>query len=302
MHLKEWYATFLFVLAACWSPHQAATHAETLPGFAIPDRLKPYADERGTFENARAVIALLKGAEFVRDPNGLDSDCNTDDVESFYRGMHIAHLGYYLLLSKQEVGWFEDQSPTQADPPRAFVDFGRNVLLRVWTPRMLAKALDLSSTVGKWPPERRADLVRFLTILRDFRAYHANVLRSRDDLDALYSRLNSDSTLRYWRIYMPGGGIQEMKNRFPGREPMNFDAELRDLVNKVRGADQPPIEPCFEAGAPYTITLEDSRDIKSSKLLLPISYMLRFWDRREAEGTSALAAFLLTAAISQVQP
>ncbi|WP_139247389.1 hypothetical protein [Hyphomicrobium sp. NDB2Meth4] len=273
---------------------------ERAPGFAVADRLKPYADPKIVADSGRTVIQLLAAAKIESVANGLDPDCNTPEVESFYRGMHLAHLAYYLFLSRQEVGRFEDSSPTQTEPPRAFVDFGRNSLLRVWTPSLLLRLLNTAASIDDLPADSRSDLARFLAQVREFRAYQVSLRPADAELQALYGRLSDEKYLRHWRLFLPDDGVEGIRRQFPDRTLFNFDEELRTLVNTVRPPDLPALSKCYEAGSAFRIVIED-RAIDSTKLLLPISYMVRFWDRREAEGTADLADFLLEQAISRLQ-
>jgi hypothetical protein len=81
---------------------------------------------------------------------------------------------------------------------------------------------------------------------------------------------------------------------------MDFDAELRTLVNKVRDPTQAPVAACFEAGNPFKLKFGPGKSTISEGMLLPVSYMVGFWRRRTAEGTSDIAEFLLAAGVRRL--
>ncbi len=275
----------------------------------MPDRLQSYAEDGRVQRSASAVIDLLRSAEFAITRDGLLAGCGNAEVLAFYRGIHLVQTGYYLFASQQETGRFEDINPNRAKPPRALTDLTlRKPLLAIWTPDRLQGLLALSASASQWPAERRSDIRVFLTKLREFRPYFNQLRLAKGELENYKRHREESGAIPYWRYYLPAwGGLASMKEQLkpilPGKKLVDFDAELRDLLNRVKKRGDPALSGCYEAGQgfemKYTI---DNKRVVSEKLFLPIYYMLRFWERREAEGTSDLADTLIAASIRKLTP
>lgn len=184
---------------------------------------------------------------------------------------------------------------------RALVDFGRGVLARAWDPERVKTAVEVFGLIDDLPKQHRADIATFVKRLKAFHKYHERLKLVRKELLDLYERRDDTETMIYWDRYLPDGGVEGLKQRFPDKNFMNFDSELRQLANKVRGVDQDPIGKCYEEGRGDKLRIRSNPEVMSDKMFLPTSYMVGFWQRREAEGTAALAEYVLDQAASAVQ-
>jgi hypothetical protein len=272
------------------------------PQFDVPRELRSYTDEATLMNSARTVLALLKSAKFENNAGSytsggkaydydysLKADCDTPEIRAFYRGLHLAHMAYNLFLSKQEVGWPEDKGAVEEFPhtTRHFASSARSLLFRYWSAAKLGGFAITTLTLLDLGDERKADLVAFLTRLREYRGHHAQLNKVRDQVDRLFVR--EDPAAFY------GSLSDKSAPNIPSAEKrltyMELAKELRELINRTREPGVPAVSECFVSEAPFRLTLGADSQIESVRLFTPIKYMVSFWRRRAAEGTEEFADF-----------
>ena len=104
----------------------------------------------------------------------------------------------------------------------------------------------------------------FLNELQSYRAIYALVKRAKPNLDAMN-----------W-----GFGT-----------PISVD-EVSEIL---RRAGRPPINKCYENDYGYKLKWNATASGSTDIAFEPVSYMIGFWHRREAEGKSDLADWFLSA-------
>jgi hypothetical protein len=284
----------------------------------VPKELTAYADTALTLKNAASVISLLamaqlerwineyeSGGKKVKNDLGLTEHCDTPKYQAFYRGMHIAHAGYYLFLAKQELGWFEYASPVgdPDQPRRKFVGLGRGVLARLWRPERIDDIRQLVSELAQLPPNRREDLVAYLSELRDYRLHVANlVARAESKLHDLLRRGTPDYfSNEMFDAAVRGKRKESIPDHLKALIYSDLSAELRKLINLTRDPDTAPVSDCMTMGYGFRMKLGTDSLIVSEKLFVPVKYMVGFWLRRRAEGLESLTDFALSQAIDTLK-
>jgi hypothetical protein len=284
----------------------------------IPKELTAYADVDQTLKNAGSVISLLGVAQIerwtdeyesdgkkVQHDNGLTAHCDTPNHQTFYRGMHLAHAGYYLFLAKQEVGWFEYASPVgdYGQPRRKFVGFGRGVLVGLWRPERVADIHRLVSELGRLPPDRRKDLAAYLSELRAYRLHVANLIeRAEGKLRDLLRR--GAGEYFYEELYNSAASNKNRDSIPNDKKALIYDElsdELRKLINSTRDPDTVPISDCMVMGSAFRMKFGVASLIVSEKIFVPVKYMVGFWLRRRAEGLERLTDFVLSQAVNTLK-
>src|SRR5262245_9021057 len=80
------------------------------PKVGSPVKLESYADVALVVNNARRTIELLATAQMKLEPypepppKQIAPDCDSAEVRSFNRGYLLAHTGFNIFLSLQELG------------------------------------------------------------------------------------------------------------------------------------------------------------------------------------------------------
>jgi hypothetical protein len=82
--------------------------------------------------------------------------CDTEDVQSFNRGYLLAHTGFNLFISLQELGIARVNGPhgglpNETQRKRKFIQFGRSALLNIWTPSRLKSLLETRQAMRALP-------------------------------------------------------------------------------------------------------------------------------------------------------
>ena len=175
-----------------------------MPSVDVPTKLEPYADLALVEKNARRAIELLATAEVKLSPypegrqKQITAECDSPEVRSFNSGYVLAHAGFNLFLSLQEMGIPRVDGPNglPSNTKRNFVQFGRAALLSVWTPSRLRELLKVRKAVRDLPQPIRADLAVFLSKLLEYRQHYARLKKARAAaLDDIFNREGADY---YW--------------------------------------------------------------------------------------------------------
>lgn len=313
----------LILLLACLlavSSQPALTQGEDAAsiGPVIPRELKAYADPALTLKNVASVVSLLGTAQIerwvyehesngkkVQTDFGLTEHCDTPKYQAFYRGMHIAHAGYYLFLARQEVGWFEYESPIgdPEQPRRKFVGLGRGVLAQLWRPESIAYLRQLVSELSRLPADRKEDLVAYLSELSAYRSHVANLVERAEG--KLHDLLRRGTHEYFYNKLFDSAVLGKDKKTIPDdRKALIYSelsSELRKLINLTRDPDSAQISDCMVMQHGFRIKFGTPPNIVSEKIFVPVKYMVGFWLRRRAEGLESLADFALRKAIDTLK-
>lgn len=265
------------------------------PGINIPEKLQPYLDEAKIRSSFNGLVLMLQTAKFkdnsfeisgVVDNRYLKGECNTEEFQHFYRGIQLAQFSYNLFLSKVEKGWFSaDRAlPETVFGPPAFSSYGRETLLLYLTNKRLFSIMEIAKTFANLPSDLKDDLRSFLVTLKEFRTYYDSLKLVDDEFKQLLLRAED--------------GYVEAPNRPTKLWAWDFAHEVRVLINKVMAPSKPPISQCYEFQDPYILEVGTDPKIEYRPIFTPVKYMILFWKRREFEGTSDLAEFMMNEAIA----
>lgn len=310
------------VLLAAWAVAPAtADDRSKMPSIELPAALKPYSNESNVLEAATGVLKLLATAAF--DEPEADSPfakerCNTPDMASFYRGMTLMQAGYFMFINKVERGFEATDSPHFALGegfalvPAGFgalVRPGRELLVAIWDKDRLARLLDVVTAVREMPPTIKGDLITYFTALQEFgRRYDA--LKRRAPLDL--AKLNERATRLYSYeredklVEAKLKGADELRMaeaRYPERVFYeDYAREMRLLLDANRGLGLEKLSECMDGGRFASVRIGGKGELTYFPYgLYPASYMIGFWQRREAEGTTLLARFAIDRLLAELQ-
>ena len=269
------------------------------PELEAPTGLSAYKDLDLTLSNARQTIEILASAKF-------DDADHTTCLEhgAAVRGMQLWFVGYNLLASKQELGWFRSEGALGLDeiPRRRITRFGRSVVLSWWRGDGFEKLTELRTFLHAMPQELRSDLASFVSVLLEFREHTDNVLdRSHVELVKLIRRQTGEY-FHHWLWWKDVFYDEKVRNTFrdgKGLAYSDFSEELRLLINSTLDPNRAPLGKCFGEAPSYRLQLGAIAGQEQFSILpvYPAKYMLTFWLRRRAEGSSALADYGLRYAL-----
>jgi hypothetical protein len=280
-----------------------------LPKLDVPAKLESYADVPIVVANARRAITLLGTAQSKLDPNPEPAKCDTEDVRSFSSGYLLAHSGFNLFLGIQELGFPRIEGPNGLPNVgrRHFVQFGRSALLTAWTPNQLRDLLNVRQAMRDLPAPIRRDLSAFLSKLREYREHYARLKRARSALlDELFDR---EADAYYW--YYAYWELSEKQRKEPepaeakekpkgiGYDELStlLDKHLRDVSDVAKND---PAR-CFVETKGPTITFPSEKLKYEYTTIYPTKYLVSFWRRRDMEGTSNLADYVITGVLETLR-
>jgi TIR domain len=220
-------------------------------------------------KNEPSVTSAVIGATKVlaaadKTPEFFEQGCDKDPaVGNFYRGMLLAHAGYYLVLSELQTGSYK----RYGFPPKDYSLLDKDSLYAFWTKDRIAKVWRDSNALGALGADDRKALVAFLSELQAFRSVYALVKRAKPDLDSMN-----------WGFGPP----------IPAEEVSEI----------LRRAGRPPISKCYESDYGYKLSWNVTANGSTEIAFEPINYMIGFWHRRDAEGKSDLADWFLSSMVS----
>ena len=283
-----------------------------LPKVSVPAGLETYADVQLVISNARRAISLLGAAQLKLAPypepivaapgyqlrqRKIGPKCDTEEIRSFNRGYLLAHTGFNLFLSLQELEVARVEGPRGMpyDAKRKFIEFGRSSLVTVWTPSRLRELLKVGQAMRTLPTPIKQDLSAFLSKLQEYRRYYIRLKKARPGLlDELFRR---ESDGYYWyRVYLerpdaPGADLLKKLPTGIGYSELSelLDQQLREVSDVVR--NDPGA--CFVEHYGPTITFPSEKLEYDRTYVYPTKYMISFWRRRDLEGLADLADYVI---------
>jgi hypothetical protein len=283
-----------------------------MPSVDIPTKLEPYADLALVQTNARRAIELLATAELKLAPypegrKQITPECDSAEVRSFNRGYLLAHAGFNIFLSLQELGIPRVEGPNggSTEMRRSFVQFGRGALLSVWTPSRLKDLLKVRQALSGLPQPIRQDLAAFLSKLVEYRQHYARLKKARAAaVDELF--LREDGEYYWYLAYLERSNTPEARETATVQSAgetlkkvlkgIGYD-ELSDLLDQQARevSDVAKADPgrCFIEHHGPTITLPSEKLEYDGQWIYPTKYLISFWRRRDMEGTSNIAAHVI---------
>lgn len=311
---------FAAMLAPWTAGSSIAAEPDQMPPIELPASLKPYSDERNVLAAAEGVIKLMGTAKFSEpeadSPFGKEP-CNMPEIASFYRGMTLMQAGYFMFISKVERGFESTDSPHVALGagfalvPASFgalVRPGRELLVAVWDKDSLARLLSLISAFRGLPATVKGDLAAYFSALQEFgRRYNALKRRAPAEL----ARLNERSTALY--SYERRDKLDDAKRQgerelriaeaeYPERVFYeSYAKEMRLLLDANRDVGHDAVSECMDGGRFSTVEIGGKGEFTYGPYgLYPASYMIGFWQRREAEGTTLLVRFAIDRLLAEL--
>jgi TIR domain len=244
---------------------QAPPNAEQAPPSAARDTGVSLTELAMRMKNEPSVASAIIGATKVlaaadKTPELTTEGCAKDPkVNDFYRGMMLAHAGYYLVIADLQTGSYRNYG----FPTKDYSLLDKASLYAFWTKERISKAWRESNALASLGPDDKRALSVFLSELQSYRAIYALVKRAKPNLDAIN-----------WGL---GGGI-----------PVEEVSEI------LRRAGRPPISKCYENEYGYKLNWNATASGSTEIDFEPASYMIGFWHRRDAEGKSDLADWFLS--------
>jgi hypothetical protein len=199
-----------------------------------------------------------------------------------------------LFLSRQEAG-FTDLKGAHGLPDakkRNFVAFGRSALLGIWSAAGLKELLQVRESLVGLPGPIRSDLVAFLAKLQDYRRHYERLKKTNPGLLSELFRREEDGYYwfeAYWRKSEP----QLRKNAQGGIGSSELSKALDKELREVSDVARTDPAGCYvdhygpSIGFPSEALERENTEICATK------YMISFWRRRDLEGISALASYIV---------
>lgn len=279
------------------------------PKIAAPAKLEPYSDVLLVVKNARRAIHLLGLAQLsldpypepnptpiagVRGPKKVGPECDSEQTRSFNRGYLLAHVGFNLFLSLQELDVPRVDGPHGLPNARKrnFVQFGRSALVSVWTTSRLRELLEVRHALKELPAPVRQDLSAFLSKLREYRQHYLRLRKARAEVLA-------DLFMREDDAYFWYEAALERYRSEPRQAPkaLGYD-ELSELLDdqlrQVSDLAKTDPDRCYVEHYGPIITFPSEKLEYTRTRIYPTKYLVSFWHRREMEGTGNLADYVIT--------
>lgn len=271
---------------------------------SAPAGLESYADTAIVLQNARRVVGVLGTAKFDVNASGdekRDTECNSEEVQSFNRGYVLAHTGFNMFLALQETGFTDLAGPNRlaGEKHRRFVQFGRSALLAAWKPKQIGQLIDLRGSLRSLPASTKADLATFLTKLGEYRLHYTRLKAAKPELlEDLFRREND---AYYWyHAYIESNATKdaetfsELLKQMPkgvsySELSETLDKELREVSDVAKNDPHA----CFIQHLGLVISYPSEKLNRDYNPIYATKYMVGFWRRRAMEGTSELADFAI---------
>lgn len=309
------------LMAVSLAGSSAAFAAEGIPAIELPAGLRPYADDGKVIAGAKEIIGLFDKVEFDAPPADspfAKAPCNDEQTGSFYRGVTLVQAGYFMVINKIERGFVSVESPNlklledrRLVPQTQFgalVRPGREMLVSVWTPGRIKELVGLVSQFRQLPANVKMDLAAYFSELLVFSdRYAALKRRAADDLAELNERSEPDYTYKRDQkiadAKAKGGWEAQAADAIPKHVFYeDYSSEMRKLLDANRDVGQSKVDVCLDGGHFAAVHIGPQGEITYDPYgLYPTSYMIGFWQRRQFEGTTALAKFVLGRLIAELK-
>jgi hypothetical protein len=193
------------------------------------------------------------------------------------------------------VKWLEDKSAVDdlGREGRAFTGYGRNSLLRHWSLQRIRSLIDASNLATSLRDDLREDMVAYFKKLREFRTHYEQLRKINGEVTKLFDR----ETPGYFHSALADKRSTMAPPSEAGLTYEGLSRELQKLINRTRDPDLAAVSTCYIYESPFQLELGSGPQITSDRLFTPVKYMVSFWRRRTAEGTSDVADFLLARVI-----
>jgi TIR domain len=270
----------VIAVAGAWQRRTPSTPAPTLagpqaivpqveeprdPGVSLAELTLRMRDEdlvkSAIIRAAKVLASAGKEAEFFEE--GCDKD---PKVGNFYRGMILAHAGYFLVMADLRTGSYRNYGLLPEDYP----NLERASLFSYWTKERVSNVWRSSNALAALPADDKKAIATFLNELKSYRSIYAIVKRAKPRLDTMDWSAGS---------------------------PVATD-EISEILKK---AGRPPIGSCYKSDYGYKLTWDATTSGATAINFYPAEYMFSFWYRRDAEGKSDLAEWFLTSMLGWLQ-
>lgn len=307
--------TCLCLLALAAAPF-AFAQEPGIPPVELPEGLEPYGNVPTVLAAALQILSLMKTARVEMSSDASrPSACNRDEILSIYRGMALAHAGYRLFVNRLELGWVSPEpmrnffgSPTY----RSLLQPSRLALVEVWRPENIARMVALSGALAELPPAIRLDLMNFLSYVRVGKdVYYRMHQRAPKKLSEI-ERVSAPTYSIERREAEGWMSSEDFKAKWP--EHLYYEGlsqAYRELAKNVRDVGQPGLDECLDGDMRERDKRREFVDRVSfgpdGELVVkayghyPTAYTIGFWRRRQQEGMTKLADFVIARVITELK-
>lgn len=265
---------------------------------------------------AGTVLELLQTARLAAEVDKpLKGKCDENQFNSIYRGHLIAQTAYSLFVSKLEKGWFEPNLPghNYGKPDSiGLIHEKRISLLSLWNAELWRRVVEGTKKFRMLPNSIKSDLISFLEQLIEFKTYYKSAKRYPNKFSALQRRMElsypsiEELTDDYFMKNKLREGMSQTDLLEYVREKTSLNEEqsieYRKFLNDHRDVNAPRISKCLD-GDYYRVQIQlgTGAAIKRTRWILPTKYSILFWQRRDLEGTTTIASFVIRQIIRQLK-
>lgn len=303
---------------------QAQEKTLTIPSVEISKDLKVYTGTAELIAAGNEVIDVLKTAKFSERQfrEKTSESCKVEHFGNVYRGSMVFQLIYHFTVTKLEHGYMN--ANFCCDRPVALTRPDRIALLSVLQPSFIRELLQLRTRLSALPTPVRQSLAAFFQELRQYRQYYGFMQRGTqkfNNVETIIERMDDDypSVTKLLdeadglliggvdKSTLPLAKIREFKNK-ESRSKFQLAGDLRVLANDNKDVWSRSVSPCLdgwsengEPGEVVSLTLGGDNPVTKELDSSPTLFMTLFWRRRELEGTSGIATFVIDQAINALK-
>jgi hypothetical protein len=185
-------AVLAVVIILLWQPWRTSPITAQVPAPQEPEQpqaapLVSLAEMQSRLSDDDLVTAALKRAANAlasseKEPQFSEDACAADaKIKAIYRGMILAHAGYYLVMADLRSGDYQNYGFLPADE----AELNTNTLLSHWSKERVARIWQSSNALNALSAEDRSSIAAFLNELKLFKPIYLSVKRTNPDFDAL---------------------------------------------------------------------------------------------------------------------
>lgn len=258
---------FLLVIGCIASAQAPAEEAEEPPeretGVSLSELKLRMLD--GSLVKSAIIRATDVLAAADKEQKFFSEGCDKDPhVRDFYRGMILAHAGYYLVMADLRTGRHRNYGFLWDD----YSSLQRASLYAYWTKERVADVWRSSNALAALGVDDKRALTAFLNELKSYRAVYSLVKQARPGLD--------------WSNGVPIGFSQ--------------------IDGIVKRAGHTPINKCYIGDYGYSLKWNVTSRGETEINFFPVDYMVSFWYRRDVEDKTDLADWFLSVMIRWLKP